>query len=179
MLAAAAAPLRAQTDPAYWQVIAPDSHVRASDPELRAAIRDGIRRSDTLRRLLERLQRSDVIVYLDFDPLLRYGYDGRMRFMSRTENARYLKVGLRVQARRERLIAMLAHELQHAVEVADASEVIDAVSLARLFARIGSSNQSHEKFETNGAVRAARKVNEELRGGQTPVGVIAERPDGR
>jgi hypothetical protein len=48
---------------------------------------------------------------------------------------RYLKIGLDLNCGRDRLVALVAHELQHAVEVAEALEVRDSESMVRLFER--------------------------------------------
>jgi hypothetical protein len=62
-------------------------------------------------------------------------------------------------------IATLGHELQHAVEIAEAPEVVDARSLARFYARVGSERTSGacRLFDTQAAVDIGWQVSRELR----------------
>ncbi len=175
VLAVSPAPVHAQFDSTYWRLIAHDAHVRAAEPAVRAALRDGLWRSGTLRELVQRLQQSNVIVYLDFDPLLPYGLDGRLRFMASGGGMRYVRIGLRASNRPHRLIAVIGHELHHAVEVADAAEVTDARALAVLFERIGFARARHERYETAAAMRAAEQVGADLRAELEPDVTVAGR----
>ncbi len=52
-------------------------------------------------------------------------------------------------------VAWLAHELQHALEVAAATEVRDVEGLRRLFARIGT-DLGNGQFETDAAVAVGK-----------------------
>ena len=73
-------------------------------------------------------------------------------------NIRYVRIAVDIAGLKHRLVSVLAHELQHAVEVAQAPDARDAQSLERLFSRLavafgcGGSNC----FET----RAAKDVEE-------------------
>jgi hypothetical protein len=63
-------------------------------------------------------------------------------------------------------IAMMAHELQHAVEIADNPAIVDGDSLVREYKRIGYVNQWSNlpgvAFDTNAAVRIGEQVLREL-----------------
>ena len=57
---------------------------------------------------------------------------------------------------------LLAHELQHAVEIAEHEEVRDAAGVRRLYVTIGREGATDE-FETDAARSTERTVREEIR----------------
>jgi hypothetical protein len=137
--------------------------IRSTDRRLRSLLEDGVRLSPTLRALVARLRASDVVVYLQCD-----GYhapDGRLTFLSSAGGYRYVVVRM---ARFPRLqqIAMMAHELQHAVEIADHPSIVDGPSLVREYQRIGYENPWNQlpgvAFDTQAAVRVGEQVLKEL-----------------
>jgi hypothetical protein len=138
--------------------------IRTADPQVRALIDDAIAASPTVRALVARLDRSDVVVYVacERDPQMRMY--GRMNFLSAAGGLRYVLIRLKPRASRAAAIATLAHELRHAVEVADTPAIVDDVSLERAYERMGYRAQSpHGRaFETQAAVEVSRLVHEEL-----------------
>ena len=71
-------------------------------------------------------------------------------------------------------MALLGHELRHAVELAEAPTVEDSDDYERLYDRIGYESCSRAAprcYETEAAVRAGRDVLSELR--KKPIGVGA------
>jgi hypothetical protein len=139
-----------------------EKHVRSTDPSLRAQIRDARAASPTFRRLIARLERSDVIVYVtrhyDMSPTL----DGQITFTASAGGVRYLNIRLAWDLPPQRLAATLAHELQHAVEIADAEDVVDEASMARAYARMGEpaaiNARAYQAFETREAIDIAQRV---------------------
>jgi hypothetical protein len=67
---------------------------------------------------------------------------------------------------RRQQIAMMAHELQHAVEIAETPAIVDGESLVREYKRIGYVNTWSTlpgvAFDTQAAVRAGEQVLKEL-----------------
>jgi hypothetical protein len=140
-------------------------HIRTTDDRLRRLLEHGTRTSRTLRALVQRLRDSDVVVYLWCNGTSPHRIDGRLSFVSRAGGYRYIVVRLNFLASRERQIAIIAHELQHAVEIANAPAVVDGDSLAREYQRIGyvsSLSQSTTAFDTTAAVDAGVTVLREL-----------------
>ena len=137
--------------------------LRASDLQMRLLIDEAISKSATVRALVEHLAASDVIVYVacEFDPSVRTA--GRLNFMTAAGGVRYVVIRLKLR-RRHAAIAMLAHELQHAAEIAGTPSIVDAESLAREYARMGyRSYGSHGfAFDTQAAVDVGRRVADEL-----------------
>lgn len=141
---------------------APTRHIRATDGAVRKLLRRGFRESSTFASLITRLQRSDVIVYIEGVPRLPGALDGRMMMLPRVNNGfRYVRIQLSLRGTPEDSIALLGHELQHAVEVADAIGVVDGDGLAKLYQRIGVRS-GPQVYDTNAAQETGRTVRREL-----------------
>ena len=140
----------------------PRRPIRSTDRRLRALLEAGVRISPTLRALVARLHASDVVVYLRCDAA---GPDGRLTFVASAGGYRYVVVRM-TRFPRARQIAIMAHELQHAVEIADTPAIVDGPSLEREYKRIGYLNQWSSlpgvAFDTHAAVRAGEQVLKEL-----------------
>ena len=141
----------------------PRRPIRSTDRRLRSLLEEGLRISPTLRALVARLHTSDVVVYLQCDGA--GGPDGRLTFVSSVGGFRYVVVRMGRFARMQQ-IAMMAHELQHAVEVAETPTIVDGASLVSAYQRIGYVNQGSNlpgvAFDTQAAVRAGEQVLKEL-----------------
>jgi hypothetical protein len=140
-------------------------HVRASEPRILALIETGLSRSTTFRSLIATLGESDVIVYLE-PKTTRQNLGGYLAHEVVARGGyRYLRIAIDTKGSEGRLVPLLAHELQHAVEVARAPEAIDAASLERLFVRLsvpfgcGATTCS----ETQAAKDIEHLVSEELK----------------
>jgi hypothetical protein len=142
---------------------APTRHIRTSDQSVRRLLRRGYRNSPTFAGLVARLQRSDVIVYVEDVPRLPGALDGRMMLLPRSNGYRYVRIQLALRGAPDDSIALLGHELQHAVEVADAIEVQDSAGLQRLYQRIGV-RAGAQVYDTTAAQDTARVVRRELAG---------------
>lgn len=140
----------------------PDGDIRPLQERGRRLVESAARRSATFRQLLVQVAASDVIVYVDLNPFEEHRLDGLLRFASAANGARYLVVWLSPRRIDDALIATLAHELRHAVEVGGAPEVTSEASLGRLYQRIGHSDHPG-KFESEEAQAIALKVAAELR----------------
>jgi hypothetical protein len=141
-------------------------HIRTTDLRLRTLITDGVRGSPTFRALVDRLVASDVVVYLRSEEALPSRADGRLAFIAAAGGYRYVVVRLRPMRSRAHQIALLGHELRHAVEIADAPLVVDTASLAREYERIGYASRLAEQdritFDTDAAIAAGYQVLAEL-----------------
>jgi hypothetical protein len=141
-----------------------DPHVRSSEQELLEALADGARVSPTLRQLVDRIEASDVVVYLTFDRSPSPATSGHPSLISAVPGRRYLRVSIDRRLAGCKRVAILGHELHHAVEIADAPSVTDDTALAALYRRIGftSAHPHQECFESVGAMLAGRSVEKEL-----------------
>jgi hypothetical protein len=142
------------------------NHVRASEPEIHALLEAGRLHSPTFRKLLETLDASDVIVYVG--PRLSRGdlYAYLVHNVVDSGGHRYLRVFVDTSGAWRRLVSSLGHELQHAVEVAQAPEARDTEGLARMFegASKGArcASDARNCYETKLAIAVGNAVFDEL-----------------
>jgi hypothetical protein len=127
----------------------------------RRALDEGIRQSPTFRRLVDRIRDSDVIVYIDIRPNVSPNVGGVLTFIARSATDRYLRVVVNGRNSNAMLVALLGHELQHAVEVADDGTVNDGEALRRLYERIGIRT-SRDTYDSRAAQLTGRTVRAEL-----------------
>lgn len=134
--------------------------VRPEHPAVRELIALGMARSATFRELTARLDTSDVVVYVRFSPCVG-NVAACLLWASESGGVRRLVIKLdRVGRSPNELTALLAHELQHANEVASAPEIRDPVSFRKSFNSRGSTNA--DGFETEQARAVGRRVSVEL-----------------
>jgi hypothetical protein len=146
-------------------VTAQGPSVRPLDLLGSAAFDLGQRRSEHFRALVTELQGSDVIVHVVTTPELPLGVVGTTRFVALLEGWRYVRVHLAQSLTPKLRVAMLAHELRHACELARSSAASpDAVRA--LYRAIGTTPAKIEDFfETADAEQSGWTVWEELGGG--------------
>jgi hypothetical protein len=137
--------------------------VRAHDPGLAGALADGEARSPTFRRLLARIQQSDIIVHLERRPVgLRA--TGATQFVATVGGFRFVRVTLATRVFDDDAVALLGHELRHVVELADAPSVVDEPTYRGLYREIGyRSCDAGVCYDSRAAVRAGVQVLAELR----------------
>jgi hypothetical protein len=116
--------------------------------------------SATARALVARLAASNVIVHIESSRTLPLGIGGMTRFVTARGGFRYLRITIGTDLPGGMRAAILAHELQHACEVADSS-ADDPAALRRLFEHQGHRNG--EYFETTAAIEAEKVVRVEMR----------------
>lgn len=129
-------------------------------------IREGYDRSPSCRELIDTPQRSNVIVLLQFG--LCSG--GRIRSclvsVNGSRDERHMRIKVDPQHTiHDRLIATIAHELQHAVEIAEDAAVIDSAETLKLYRRIGLGRCREglsEECETMRARATEKRVLREL-----------------
>src|SRR5262249_17422989 len=88
----------------------------------------------------------------------------QVSFISAAGGRRYLHLAVDPKYAGCRLIALLGHELQHVVEIADEPSVVDERSLAAYYRRIGFSRWGWdaESFESQAAIDVGRRVMREV-----------------
>ncbi len=116
-------------------------NIRASDEELVALLEDGVRRSPTFKGIVDRLSKSDVILYVRPDVTVRNNAPTRLTFLAAKGGYRYLVIRVAPGRSKEQQMATLGHEMQHAIVIADAASVVDSQSLKREFERVGKLTQ--------------------------------------
>jgi hypothetical protein len=121
----------------------------------------GCNRSAFFHSLVNAIEESDVIVYVQTANALPAAVDGRLQFAVAAPGARYLRITVRRDLPINRLIGLIGHELMHAVEIARDRAVVNHATLRALFTRIGHSNDG-AAFDTREAVGAGARVLAEL-----------------
>jgi hypothetical protein len=144
--------------------IARDYHVRALDGRVRDLIKIGGIGSRTFAGLIERLAASDLIVYVQTADSLPGGVGGQLSFVTKTATVRYVRIELSPEGSVLEKVALLGHELQHAVEVANAPRVTDSQALAMLYLHIGTARPNGTRYESAAARYAGDRVRDELQG---------------
>ena len=143
------------------------SHVHIGDHGLKAVMDRGLAGSETFRSIVARLDASPIQVFANCDLLLPEGLSGRLKFVSSVGGVRYVQVSIRCSQATLRQLSFLAHELQHALEIADNSEIADADSMESYYADVGFEthvdNNHHRSFETDAAIDTQRRVEREMK----------------
>jgi hypothetical protein len=144
----------------------PKPRLRITDPQLQALLQRGVEQSPSLRALIDRLDRTDVVVYVQC-ARLRSGIDGQLTFVSAAAGLRYVIVQIAWQLPPPRRIATIGHELQHALEVAAHPAIVDQPSMKEAYGRIGYERERISRgaaFNTAAAVHAGERIWKELTG---------------
>jgi len=137
--------------------------LRARDPRISELLQTGMARSATMRSLVERIEASNVIVYIALNPLLKPTLSGALTWMTEAGPFRYVRASISRDLTPNQMIATLAHELQHVVEVVEDETVRDEGSLVALYRRIGHQNRAGTPgWETVAAQQAGYRVQREL-----------------
>ena len=160
---AAPAPSSSLSPAHYLLLNAPDRRVRAPEARVRSLLAEGLHQSRTFASLMTALNRSDVIVYIEAVMILPKDTMGRLAMLPRVgSGSRYLRVQIRADLSRREAIALIGHELRHALEIAEATEVRDTTSLIRLYERIGHPTIGEHAYDTEAARDTGRMVRREL-----------------
>lgn len=142
-------------------------HVRATDPRAQEWIRAGATASRTFRTLLSRLGESDLIVHVEIVNRI-VGAVGQMYFVTAIGGARYVRIEVVAGGNFGRMVALVGHELQHAVEVADAPRVRDSKTLAMLYLGMLENAFSGTQYDSAAARVTEDRVRRELAGFRGP-----------
>lgn len=141
----------------------PEEHarVRPLDPDAVRIVEAVRAKSPTARRLLERLERSDLITYVQLAAGFQLKPRATTRIITTTRDTRYVLISISTFTSQDDRLELLGHELQHAVELAASPDVRDDAGMERMYARIGW-RENTRSFETAEAQRAGRVVRAEM-----------------
>lgn len=133
--------------------------LRPLRPWLAELIADARPLSPTLDTLARRVESERVIVYIDQIGIETTPWDGRLSFVGAAGGYRYLHVELR-RLSYVQVAALLAHELRHVLEVADAG-VSSRAQFDALYERIGIPSTGR-RFDTGAAIASGAATLREL-----------------
>ena len=137
--------------------------VRSHSPEVAALIRGASDASATFRRLIATIDDTDGLVYVD-DGKCGHGVQACLPLTVQVSGPfRVLRIKVDARRRDCTLMALVGHELQHAIELLSDPHVTDGVSAYFLLDRLapGGPISDRGSFETAAAERAGLDVRRE------------------
>jgi hypothetical protein len=149
---------RAEETPA-----ASTARVRSYNPAIVALIGQGIEQSATFRAMIETINASDGVVYVEQG---RCGHGVRaclVHHVIATGSRRMLFVRLDFQKLDQELIGSIGHELRHAIEVLGDPHITSAGAMYFFYQREASLGKTGGAFETRAAIDAGDAVHAEVR----------------
>jgi hypothetical protein len=155
---------------------APDRRVRAYTPLLEHHLREGLRRSPTFAGMVRALEATDVIVQLVEAAKLPPLTDAQTMLVQGAKDFRFIRVHIGGKRRGDDLIALLGHELMHALEIAWEPDVRDERALETLYRRIGERGPKPNQYDTQEARSIERLVHRELAGARAGAAADAGSP---
>ena len=142
------------------------ARIRCDGVGVLEAFRVAYRASATLRALVDAIESSDGIVYLENGRCRSGRLNSCLRLGPVRPGGRYLRITVDLRLPRATVAGLLAHELQHAIEVLSRADVVDDQSFARLFREIGIQCDAAglgDCWETTRATAIEQLAAEEMR----------------
>jgi hypothetical protein len=139
----------------------PHARVRPMVPRAERLLADGMAQSPTFRALVHRIEQSDIIVYIDIRMDMRSGLGGSTWFLARSATDRFVRVQINGLHLLPVQVALLGHELQHVVEIAEHGDVESADAL-REFYRATGVRTGPDSFDSLAARQTGYTVRAEL-----------------
>ncbi|HEX6464311.1 MAG TPA: hypothetical protein VFZ98_07660 [Vicinamibacterales bacterium] len=163
ILAAALVTMGVGTRLLACEAVLPD-HVRVLDCRLAGAVADAAGRSATLNDLLQRVQRSDGLIFIT--PLPPTGpaaklLGGFSHDVSVAGSYRVMRIVVQKNTD-DSAMAIVGHELRHALEVLEMSSARTEAEVDALYERLGWRTSAHT-VETQAALDAGHTIARELR----------------
>ena len=134
--------------------------VRSSHSYIRAMIDEAGRRSDTFRRLVDAIEATDGIVYIEEGVC---GHSARACLsLNVTPAAEFRILRILVDPRQPdwEVMASIGHELQHALEVFRETTLKTAEAVYLFYSR--ENPTGGDSFETSAAIKAGNSVRNEV-----------------
>jgi hypothetical protein len=114
---------------------------------------------------VEHIESGNVVVYLESEQTMPGLLLGALTWIGANDTFRFVRATIKVRPKSNALVASIAHELQHVVEVVNAPWVIDDRTLRALYNGIGKRTSiSAEVWDTAAARWITQQVLRELNG---------------
>jgi hypothetical protein len=145
----------------------PGVRVRSTNGVILELVEEGRARSSTFRALVEAIEQSNGIVYMEFGHCAFGHLNGcLLPFIVSTPTDRYVRIVVTPDTRRvsrDQLLALIGHELRHALEVLEHPDVVDLVTMDAMYRHLGTPIAGVQRgFETSAARAAGDAVSSEL-----------------
>ena len=114
---------------------------------------------------MDKIDAGNTVVYVGLDPTMKKkGLAGRLTFSGSAGNYRYMRALINPDMPADQIIASIAHELHHVLEVVANPDVRSENDLRDLYKRIGRENRamSGSGWETDAAQQVGFDVRREL-----------------
>jgi hypothetical protein len=135
--------------------------VRSTNPAIAVAIREATDRSATFRRLVDTIEATNGLVYVE-EGLCGHSVRACLLLSIKVAGpVRLLRILVDTRKTDRELIGSIGHELQHAVEVLSDPSVTDYHKVYSFYQQEGRTGS--DRFETAAAVRAGLDVLAEAR----------------
>ncbi len=151
-------------------------HMRVIDRDLKALLERGVTDSPTLNALVAEVEATPLLVFVECSFRLPSGIGARTNFVTSVGDTRFVRVAVDCSLTNRWQVSLLAHELQHALEIGRRPEVHNVDAMELLYESIGFPtvrDGSNRHFETEAAIAVQRAVNEELGDARTSHGGMA------
>jgi hypothetical protein len=142
-------------------------HLRVLDQPLKTLLDRGAAQSPTLRRLVEEVETTPVLIFVECAMKLPSGVGGRTNFVTSVNAMRFVRVAIDCTLTERWQTTLMAHEIQHALEIGRRPDVDDVEAMEELYEEIGIPtvrDRAHRHFETAEAMAVQRAVEQELEG---------------
>ena len=146
-------------------------HLRVLDTVLKAVLDRGLAQSPTLQKLVAEIEATRILVFAECAVRLPSGIGGRMNFVASANDFRFVRIAVDCTLTDRWQAKLLAHELQHALEIGRNPDVVDVEAMESLYEEIGyptSRDPAIRHFETDAALAVQRAVERELEGRAAP-----------
>jgi len=139
------------------------ARVRSSHPAIAGLISEGQQRSGTFRRLVQTIDASDGIVYIE-EGKCRHGVRACLATsVTPAGPNRILRVFVDTHKADWDLMGSIGHEMRHAVEVLSDASVRSDSAVFFFYSRVSTSRNERGSFETTAAIQAGLDVRAEVR----------------
>jgi hypothetical protein len=142
-------------------------HVRIIDRELRTLFEVGLAQSPTLDALVSELNTASILLFADCGMRMPARIGAQLNLLTSVGDTRYVRVTVDCTLQHRRQITLLAHEIQHALEIGGRPDILDEDDMESLYEEIGYTtlkDSTHTRLETAAAIRVQNRVDVELGG---------------
>jgi hypothetical protein len=136
--------------------------VRSSNATIAALIKQAVERSKTFRGLVETINASDGIVYVE-EGTCCHGVRACFVTVTVAGPNRILRVKVDTRQADSDLMWLIGHELRHTVEVLSDRTVTSQVDLYFFYGHMGQEQNGGRSFETAAAIEAGEAIRAEVR----------------
>jgi hypothetical protein len=141
------------------------TRVRSRQPYTTTLLQKLYDRSPTVRALIDRIQQSNATVVVQLGTCKAGRFRGCVVNVTGSVTARHIWIMVDAHANQNSLLATIAHELQHAVEIVEHPDVFDVAGVVQLYRRLafGACRDGlSEECETERALETEHQVLTEL-----------------